>query len=136
MTRPQPILAHFPPAPPLATFHLLQPLLPTHLGSAGEQLADALEDGIGQGPGGEGDDEAVVRQGGQVGDHGISLVLGVVDHHIQAGHGVVLALHGPAGAHSSAQHAVQTVHNADSAIPWRQLEEQMMGWCDATLPLP
>jgi hypothetical protein len=47
----------------------------SHLAGPGEQLADALEDGVGEGVGGKGDDQALVRQGGEVRHHAVHLVL-------------------------------------------------------------
>mmetsp|Transcript_26348 Transcript_26348/g.57205 ORF Transcript_26348/g.57205 Transcript_26348/m.57205 type:complete len:346 (+) Transcript_26348:622-1659(+) len=61
------------------------------LGGAGGELADALEDGVGDGLGRERHNQALLRQGRQVADHRVSLVLGVVDHDVEAGDGVVLA---------------------------------------------
>ena len=47
----------------------------SHLGWPREELPDALEDGICQGLGGKGDDEALLGQAGQVLDHAVDLVL-------------------------------------------------------------
>mmetsp|Transcript_9642 Transcript_9642/g.23925 ORF Transcript_9642/g.23925 Transcript_9642/m.23925 type:complete len:324 (-) Transcript_9642:182-1153(-) len=63
------------------------------LGGAGEQLADALERGVVGRVGRKRDDEALVRQRRQVCDHGVSLVLRVVDHDVQARDRVVAPAH-------------------------------------------
>lgn len=61
------------------------------LGRTREQLADALENEVGERLWREGDDELLGAQAGQVVDHAVDAILRVVNHDVDAGDHVVLA---------------------------------------------